>query len=362
MHMKIAGNARWIMVAVVIAALTVLVTSASAREVQLAGIRLDAPWVTVLDVFGSPDGVVTYGGGGAAAGGGGGMGGGMMGADMGGGMGGGMMGGMGMGMGMGAPAGMGAGAPAGMGGGMMGGGGGMGMGGPAAGGGGGGSVPVWAMPIWVVLEEGEVEWFYRKGDVCLGFVFNRDGYVRVIAVAGEDCDYARTALWRPHRYVKLGDDFKRVLYRYGYPDEVEPFTGDVGGGGGGGGGAAPGGAGGGMGMGGGAEGGMGMGMMGGGGGMTGAGIPGGGGVGVRTAEGGAGGGGMGGPGAMGGAPAAGGGGGGGGGAAATSGSVSVTFNGQTNTFSRDAVLTYSDNNNIAFTLHNMKVTRIHIWK
>ncbi len=30
-----------------------------------------------------------------------------------------------------------------------------------------------------------------------------DGYVRVVAVAGEPCDCARTALWKPHRYVKL---------------------------------------------------------------------------------------------------------------------------------------------------------------
>ncbi len=39
---------------------------------QLAGIRLDAPWVTVLDVYGNPDGVVVYG---AAAAAGAGMGG-----------------------------------------------------------------------------------------------------------------------------------------------------------------------------------------------------------------------------------------------------------------------------------------------
>jgi hypothetical protein len=68
--------------------------------------------------------------------------------------------------------------------------------------------------------------------------------------------------------------------------------------------------------------------------------------------------GMGGPEAAG-APA---GGGGAGAAAGALGGVAVTFNTETNTFSRDCVLTYSDNNNIAFTLHNMKVTRIHIWK
>jgi predicted NBD/HSP70 family sugar kinase len=68
--------------------------------------------------------------------------------------------------------------------------------------------------------------------------------------------------------------------------------------------------------------------------------------------------GMGGP-EAGGAPA---GGGGAGAAAGALGPITVNFNGETNTFSRDCVLTYSDNNNIAFTLHNMKVTRIHIWK
>ena len=44
------------------------------------------------------------------------------------------------------------------------------------------------------------------------------------------------------------------------------------------------------------------------------------------------------------------------------GPMTVTFNTDTNVFSRDCVLTYEDDNNIAFTLHNMKVTRIHIWK
>jgi hypothetical protein len=348
MQMKIGIRAHW--VAATLVALLVLGTCASAREVQLAGIRIDAPWVTVLDVFGCPASIVTYtpsqaaGGAGAA----GGMGGGMMGAPTGGGMpgmGGGMMGAP-MGGEMGGPM-MGAGGMGGpMGGGM---GGPMGGGAAGGGGGGGGAFPMWAMPVWVELEEGEVEWFYQKGDVCLGFVFNRDGYVRVIAVAGENCDYARTALWRPHRYIKLGDDFKRVLYRYGYPDDVEPFNADTAGGGGGGG-AAPGGGGA-------APGGMGM---------PGAGMPGGE---AGAAPGGMMGapmggpmGGMGGPG-MGAAPGGAGGGGGGGAAAAGAlGPITVTFGDETNVLTRDAVLTYSDNNNIAFTLHNMKVTRIHIWK
>ncbi|MGQ9730974.1 MAG: hypothetical protein ACUVX8_06820 [Candidatus Zipacnadales bacterium] len=344
-------------VAAMFAVTTFLMTYAFAMEVQLAGIRLDASWVNVLDVYGCPAGVVVYGGTPQATGGTGamGMGGGMMGEAM---MG--MGGGMGL---MGAPMGGGMmGAP--MGGSMMGapmGGGmeGMGMGGAMAGGGamggamggagGGGGPsgwPMWALPVWVVLEEGEVEWFYQKGDVVLGFVFNRDGYVRAIAVAGESCDYARTALWRPHRYVKLGDDFKRVLYRYGYPDEVTTFNAD----------ATVSGGGGGVGMAGGAAGPMGAGMEAGA--APGAGMPGGEGGMMMGAP--MGGGMMGGP--MGGAMMGAGMGGAGAAGAQAVGSVSVNFAEGPNVFSRDCELTYDDNNNIAFTLHNMKVVRIYIWK
>jgi hypothetical protein len=357
--MQIRGIREWAALVVLVVGMLLLATAASAKEVQLAGVRIDAPWVTVLDVFGTPAGVVRPGAQPAAAGGGGGAAAPGMGGGMGGGMGMGMGGSMMPGGAMGGGPMMGAGEGSMMGGpgggmGMMGGGM-MGAGGPAAGGGGGGggSFPMWALPVWVEMEPDEVEWVYQKGEVVIGFVFNSNGYVRVIAVAGETCDYARTALWQPHRYVKLGDDFKRVLYRYGYPDDVETFVGDQGGGGGGGGGAAGPAMGAGMGapmMGGGGGGGMGTGMT------MGMGP----GVGVRT-EAGA-------EGAPGGAPAPGGGGmapgggGGGGGGGGLAGAISVTFNGTTNEFSRDCILTYSDNNNVAFTLHNMKVTRIHIWK
>ena len=325
--MKTRGIRQWAVPTLVVTAFVLTISYASAYEVQLTGIRLDAPWTTVLDVFGQPDGIVQAAAADAAAGGG--MAGGGMGGDM---MGGGM-GGMGAGMpGMGGDM---------MGGGMGGGGDmmGGGMGGPGGGGGGGGgsgAFPVWAQALWVVLEEGEVEWLYRKGEVVMGFVFNPDGYVRVIAVAGETCDYARTALWQPHRYVKLGDNFKRVLYRYGWPDEHDSFTGDATAGGGGGGAAPGGGGGGGMpGMGGGGDAG---GMMGG--------MPGMGGGGGDMMGG------------MGGGGGAGGGGGGGG----ALGSITVNFGSESNAFTRDCELTYDDTNNIAFTLHNMIVTRIFIWK
>jgi len=160
------------------------------------------------------------GGGGGGMGPGMGGGGGGMGPGMGGG-GGGM--GPGMGGGAGGPGGM-----PGMGGGGPGGGGGAAAGGGAAGVTAGGLAtqpfPLWALAIWVDLGANQVEWVYNKGPVVVGFVLDRDGFVVTIAVAAEKCDYARTALWRPHRYIKLGDDFKRVLYRYGYPDEQGTFT------------------------------------------------------------------------------------------------------------------------------------------
>jgi len=124
-----------------------------------------------------------------------------------------------------------------------------------------------------------VEWIYKKGPVVMGFVLDRDGFVRVIAVAAERCNYARTALWRPHRYVKLGDSFKQVIYRYGYPDEQLLFSWS-------------------------------------------------------------------GPGA----------------ASVGGGPVSVSFNQVSRSFGRDILLSYDENNNIRFTLHDMVVTRIHIWE
>ena len=167
----------------------------------------------------------------------------------------------------------------------------MGMPGGAAGpggeAGGGGAVgglqtepfPIWAMAVWVDLGAGDVEWVYNEGPVVLGFVLDRNGFVKVIAVAAEKCNFARTALWRPHRYIKLGDDFKRVIYRYGYPDETLAFSSS-------------------------------------------------------------------GPGS----------------ASVDGGDIAVTFGPTTRTYSRDVLLRYTNNNNIEFSLHDMTVTRIHIWE
>ena len=265
------------------------VPSAGATEVQLCGIRLGHHAINLLDVYGNPDGIVVGSGEATAAqtpGGAGGVGapgmeGGMMGAPA-------MMGPPGagdmMGAGMSGPAMMGgAGGPGEMG--MMAG----AMGGPegamptmggagAAVAAGGGAFPRWALPIWVTMRPGEVEWIYRKNDVVMGFVLDEFGYVTVIAVAGESCDWARTAMWRPHDFAQLGDDFKRIIYRYGYPDDTITF--DT--------------------------------------------------TGFQTAE-----------------PFA--------------GPVSVTFNSNTRTFARDVIIRYTERNNIAFTFHNMRCTRIHIW-
>ena len=262
---------------------------AGAREQQLAGMRLNQHAINLLDVYGQPDGIVVGSGpeigapsaaqtapgaplmGGPSP---------QMGAPA---------AGMGMAGGVGAPPAPGApgapgpgafpGAPAA---GAPGAPGAPGAAGAAGAAGAGVQVspfPVWALAVWVDMAPDQVEWIYNKGPVVLGFVLDRDGYINSITVAGEDCDYARTALWRPHQYVKLGDDFKRVLYRYGWPDEWVTFD------------------------------------------STGPGD-----------------------------------------AAPGQGSLSVSFSTSSRVFSRDVELHYQEHNNVAFTLHNMLVTRIMIWK
>ncbi len=270
-------------VAIMISLLSCLLLAgvADAREVQLAGMRLGQHAVTLLDIYGQPMGIATGQGdefaSGAAAGG-------AMGMD---GMGMGMEGAMPGMMPMGEPgmppdAGMGPGAfpEPGMEG--MGAEPGMEGGGATAGAGAGGvqanPFPMWALPVWVDLESNQLQWLYRRGPVVLGYVLDRDGYIESIAVAGENCNFARSSMWQPHQYVKLGDSYKQVIYRYGWPDETFTYystgPGEVGPGG---------------------------------------------------------------------------------------GPVTVTWNGVTREFSRDCILRYTEHNNIEFTLHNMKVVRMHIW-
>jgi len=281
-----------LMLAVLLSA--ALASAVEARETQLAGVRLGMHAINLLDIWGQPDGIVVRQAPPASTGAAGGAG---------------MAGAAGMPGGMGATGGMmgmpGAvpmyGAPGGEGG--YGGGPSSSMGGPsggapsgagagAAGAGAAGNVPqlgipMWAMPLWVDMGADEVEWIYDKSQqgFVLGFVLDKDGYVTVISLAGEKCDLARTAMWKPHKTVKLGDSFQHVVYRYGYPDDSITFDSQM-------------------------------------------------------------------------SPAS----------AWYTGNVQVTFTwgpnnvAVDNVFSRDCILRYTERNNIAFTFHEMKLTRVNIWE
>lgn len=211
--------------------LLVVALPALAWEVQLAGMRLGQHAVNLLDVYGQPLGICTgdgeqfaSGGGAAAAMGAAGEG---MGA-----MPGGMEAAMPPGAAPGAPPGAEAmapeAAPAGGPGPMEPGAAGAPAEAGAAAGAAAGGVqrnpfPLWALPVWVTIGPHEMQWLYRVGAVVVGFVLDRDGYIKSIAVAGEECNFARTALWRPHEYLKLGDSYKLAIYRYGWPDETITF-------------------------------------------------------------------------------------------------------------------------------------------
>jgi len=229
-----------------------------ATEVQLAGVRLGQHAFNVMQLYGQPDCVITgaegpgpigyiAGGGGAQVGGGPGgpggpggeMGGGMPGMGGGGipGMGGGGIPGMGSAIGDlraradAAMSALGMGGPgAGAGPGAMGPGAGPGAGAQPSGAGGGGrfashsaeQAAAWADPVRVPMTPEEHMWCYRRDDVVLGFVLDRDGYVVKICAAGKRASWVRTAMAEPKRTVKLGDSFQTVVERYGYPEDVGP--------------------------------------------------------------------------------------------------------------------------------------------
>jgi len=86
------------------------------------------------------------------------------------------------------------------------------------------AVPNWALPVYIETHAGEIMWMYQRGPITLGFLLDLDGYVQDIAVAADKCNYARTANWQPHKYVKLGDHYSRVLQRYGWPDKTNTYT------------------------------------------------------------------------------------------------------------------------------------------
>jgi hypothetical protein len=107
-----------------------------------------------------------------------------------------------------------------------------------------GGLPAWALAVTVELDNNHVQWIYKRDTYVMGFVVDRLGFVDAIIVAGLQSDIARTQLEDPIHTVKLGDDFRKVTFRYGYPDDIVPLaadpaavansaTGAVGGGGGG---------------------------------------------------------------------------------------------------------------------------------
>jgi hypothetical protein len=77
--------------------------------------------------------------------------------------------------------------------------------------------PDWAYPVTITMTSKETMWCYHRGDVALGVVLDRDGFVVALGVSGKRCDWVRTALGEPLRTIKLGDSMQRIIDRYGYP-------------------------------------------------------------------------------------------------------------------------------------------------
>jgi hypothetical protein len=58
----------------------------------------------------------------------------------------------------------------------------------------------------------------------MGFVVDRLGFVDAIVVAGIYAPIAKTQLEDPLHTIQLGDDLRKLLFRYGYPDTIETYT------------------------------------------------------------------------------------------------------------------------------------------
>ncbi len=86
-----------------------------------------------------------------------------------------------------------------------------------------GGLPDWALAVTVDLKPGEVEWLYKRDTFAMGFVVDKLGYCEAIIAAGPQSPIARTQQEDPLHTVKLGDDFRKVLFRYGYPDDTVPL-------------------------------------------------------------------------------------------------------------------------------------------
>jgi hypothetical protein len=107
-------------------------------------------------------------------------------------------------------------------------------------------IPTWALATMVQLDPNHTEWVYLRDGFTMGFVVDRLGFVDAIVVSGISSPIAKTQMGDPEHSIQLGDDLRKVLFRYGYPDAIEP--GPVGGDGGGGLGGGFGGPGGGAGL------------------------------------------------------------------------------------------------------------------
>ena len=89
-----------------------------------------------------------------------------------------------------------------------------------------GGLPAWALAVTVQLDQNHVQWLYKRDTYAMGFVVDRLGFVDAIIVAGERSDISNTQLEDPVHTVKLGDDFRKVVFRYGYPDDIVPLAAD----------------------------------------------------------------------------------------------------------------------------------------
>jgi hypothetical protein len=87
-----------------------------------------------------------------------------------------------------------------------------------------GGIPDWASAITVGLDNNHVEWLYNRDTYSMGFVVDRLGFCDAIVVAGTASPIARTQLEDPVHTIRLGDDLRKVLFRYGYPDTIESYT------------------------------------------------------------------------------------------------------------------------------------------
>lgn len=87
-----------------------------------------------------------------------------------------------------------------------------------------GQLPSWAAAVTVQLDNGHVEWLYRRDTYSMGFVVDRLGFVDAIVLAGTYSPIGKTQLEDPTHSVKLGDDLRKVLFRYGYPDDIQTYS------------------------------------------------------------------------------------------------------------------------------------------